>query len=112
MKYLLLFVLAAIVLDSVLVLGQEKDQKTKEATAEKVEELRRSGLEALYNLDYSKAQRDFNEIVKLDPANPTGPQLLAARVWVKTLYESSNFGKASVTVAALEPDPVGVISWR
>ena len=88
MKYLLLFVLAAILLNSVLVLGQEKDEKTREATAAKIEDLRRSGLEALYNLDYSKAQREFNEIVKLDPSNPTGPQLLAARVWVKTLYES------------------------
>lgn len=50
--------------------------------------LRRSGLEALYNLDYDKAQRDFKEIVQLYPNHPAGPQLLAARVWIKTLYES------------------------
>src|ERR1044072_6023911 len=52
------------------------------------EELRRSGLEALYNIDYDKAQRDFNEIVKLYPNHPGGYQLLAARLWIKTLYES------------------------
>lgn len=85
MKYLFLFVLAAILLNSVLVLGQEKDKRVEPT---RIEQLRASGLEALYNLDYAKAQRDFNEIVKLDPTNPTGPQLLAARVWIKTLYES------------------------
>ena len=85
MKYLFLFVLIAILVNSVLVLGQQKEEQTQSA---RVEELRRSGLAALYNLDYVKAQRDFNEIVKLDPSNPSGPQLLAARVWLKTLYES------------------------
>src|SRR6476620_9049841 len=54
----------------------------------KFEELRRSGLDALYNIDYDKAQRDFNEIVKLYPNHPGGYQLLAARLWIKTLYES------------------------
>jgi tetratricopeptide (TPR) repeat protein len=52
------------------------------------EELRRSGLDALYNIDYDKAERDFKEIVKLIPSHPGGYQLLAARVWIKTLYES------------------------
>jgi tetratricopeptide (TPR) repeat protein len=88
MKYLLLFVLAAIVLNSALVLGQEKDTQRNETQAARLEELRRSGLEALYNLDYEKARRDFSEFAKLDPTNPAGPQLLAARVWIKTLYES------------------------
>jgi hypothetical protein len=52
------------------------------------EELRRSGLDALYNIDYDKAQRDFKQIVQLFPSHPGGYQLLAARVWIKTLYES------------------------
>jgi tetratricopeptide (TPR) repeat protein len=52
------------------------------------ETLRRSGLDALYNIDYDKAQRDFKEIVQLYPNHPGGYQLLAARVWIKTLYES------------------------
>ena len=85
MKFLFLFVVIAILVNSVLVLGQEREAQVQST---RVAELRRSGLEALYNLDYAKAQSDFNEIVKIDPTNPTGPQLLAARVWVKTLYES------------------------
>lgn len=52
------------------------------------EELRRSGLDALYNIDYDKANRDFKEIVQLFPKHPGGYQLLAARIWIKTLYES------------------------
>jgi len=52
------------------------------------EELRRSGLDALYNIDYDKANRDFKKIVQLHPNHPGGYQLLAARLWIKTLYES------------------------
>ena len=59
-----------------------------DAERARFEELRRSGLDALYNIDYDKAQRDFNEIVKLYPSHPGGYQLLAARRWIKTLYES------------------------
>jgi tetratricopeptide (TPR) repeat protein len=59
-----------------------------DAERARFEELRRSGLEALYNIDYDKAERDFKEIVKLIPNHPGGYQLLAARVWIKTLYES------------------------
>ncbi len=54
----------------------------------RLEALRRSGLEALYNLDYDKAQKDFKEIAHLFPNHPAGYQLQAARLWIKTLYES------------------------
>ena len=59
-----------------------------DAERERFETLRRSGLDALYNIDYEKAERDFKEIVKLLPNHPGGYQLLAARVWIQTLYES------------------------
>ena len=59
-----------------------------EAQRERFETLRRSGLDALYNIDYDKAERDFKEIVKVIPDHPGGYQLLAARLWIKTLYES------------------------
>jgi len=59
-----------------------------DAERAKFEELRRSGLDALYNIDYDKAERDFKEIVRLYPNHPGGYQLLAARLWIKTLYES------------------------
>jgi hypothetical protein len=59
-----------------------------EAERARFEVLRRSGLDALYNIDYEKAQRDFKEITQLVPNHPGGYQLQAARVWIKTLYES------------------------
>lgn len=69
--------------------AQQPQTSSPEATDRaKLDSLRRSGIEALYNLDYDKADRDFKEIVKLYPSHPAGPQLLAARLWIKTLYES------------------------
>ena len=59
-----------------------------DAERARFEELRRSGLDALYNIDYDKAHRDFKDIVQLLPNHPGGYQLLAARIWIKTLYES------------------------
>ena len=53
-----------------------------------VDTLRRSGIEALYNLDYDKAQKEFKEITSRYPNHPAGYQLQAAGVWAKTLYES------------------------
>ncbi len=59
-----------------------------EAERPQFDSLRRSGIEALYNLDYDKAQREFTQIGRLYPNHPAGPQLMAARLWIKTLYES------------------------
>jgi tetratricopeptide (TPR) repeat protein len=50
--------------------------------------LRGSGHGALYDFDYDKALKDFKEIDRLFPTHPAGPQLLAARLWAKALYES------------------------
>jgi tetratricopeptide (TPR) repeat protein len=84
--------LGVLVLFLVSVVGVVAQQASSpwlaDAERARFEELRRSGLEALYNIDYDKAQRDFNEIVKLYPNHPGGYQLLAARLWIKTLYES------------------------
>lgn len=88
MKYLLLFVLTTILLNSSLAFGQAKDAAAPATESSRMEELRAAGLEALYNLDYEKAQKDFNEIVRLYPDHPAGSQLLAARLLAKTLYES------------------------
>ena len=87
MKYLrVVFVL---VVAAVAVAAQQSSSPwLADAERARFDELRRSGLDALYNIDYDKAQRDFNELVKLYPNHPGGYQLLAARVWIKTLYES------------------------
>jgi tetratricopeptide (TPR) repeat protein len=78
-----------VVIGAVSVLAQQASSPwLTDAERARFEELRRSGLDALYNIDYDKANRDFNEIVKLYPNHPGGYQLQAARVWIKTLYES------------------------
>ncbi|HEU4797126.1 MAG TPA: tetratricopeptide repeat protein [Pyrinomonadaceae bacterium] len=79
--------LLVLLLFAPLVAAQQSAWLT-DAERARFEELRRSGLDALYNIDYDKAQREFKEIVKLYPNHPGGYQLLAARVWIKTLYES------------------------
>jgi tetratricopeptide (TPR) repeat protein len=82
--------LAVVVVLLMSVVGAAAQQSAwlNDAERARFEELRRSGLDALYNIDYDKANRDFNEIVKLYPNHPGGYQLLAARLWIKTLYES------------------------
>lgn len=87
-KYLVSLIIALFVLASASAFAQTTGAAAPEADRAKLESLRSSGIEALYNLDYDKAERDFKEIVRLYPTHPAGPQLLAARVWIKTLYES------------------------
>jgi len=50
--------------------------------------LRESGFQALYNLDYEKARRDFTEITQIAPQHPAGPQFLASTLWIETLYNT------------------------
>jgi len=83
--------MAAMVLTRATVFAQATPSTTTaptESGTAHLEELRRNGIEALYNLDYDKAQKEFKEIARLYPTSPAGPQLLAARLWIKTLYES------------------------
>lgn len=82
-------VLVLLLMSTLSVAAQQPSSEwITDAERARFEELRRSGLDALYNIDYDKAERDFKEIVKLIPNHPGGYQLLAARVWIKTLYES------------------------
>ena len=60
----------------------------KEADQAKLDALRASGFEALFNLDYEKGRKDFREIARLFPEHPAGPQFLAASLWIETLYET------------------------
>ena len=88
MKYLFTVMLMLVCLGAAIKpLAAQSQWLTDEENA-RMEALRRSGVEALYNLDYEKARRDFTEITKLYPQHPAGHQLLAARLWLKTLYES------------------------
>lgn len=90
MKHFILLAITMFVLSSATVFAQATTTGASSIEAEPahLQELRVSGVEALYNLDYDKALKDFKEIVQLYPDNPAGPQLLAARLWAKTLYET------------------------
>jgi tetratricopeptide (TPR) repeat protein len=88
-KYFISLIIAVLLTISANAFAQTKPgAPPADADRTQLDSLRRSGLEALYNLDYDKAQKDFKEIVRLYPNHPAGPQLLAARLWIKTLYES------------------------
>jgi len=80
--------LSLFLLSSPLLAQQPATTWLNEKDQTQFESLRRSGLDALYNIDYDKAQKDFKEITRLFPNHPGGPSLLAARLWIKTLYES------------------------
>jgi tetratricopeptide (TPR) repeat protein len=86
-KLVLLFIILAAVVTNVSA-QTVKSAWISETDRPQFEALRKSGIEALYNLDYEKAQKDFKELVRLYPNYPAGPNLLAARVWIKALYET------------------------
>ena len=54
----------------------------------KFETLRIAGSEALFNLDYDAARKNFNEMAVGFPSYPAGPQFLADTLWAETLYKT------------------------
>jgi tetratricopeptide (TPR) repeat protein len=65
-----------------------KQTQMSEAERARFDELRKRGFEALYNLDYEEARRNFKELARVFPDHPAGPQFLAASLWAQTLNES------------------------
>lgn len=53
-----------------------------------LDKLRADGYEALYNLDYDGARRNFKKMLEIAPDNPVGPQSLAASLWIQQLNDS------------------------
>jgi tetratricopeptide (TPR) repeat protein len=54
----------------------------------KFETLRVAGFDALFNLEYETARKNFKEIAQLFPQYPAGPQFLADSLWIETLYNT------------------------
>src|SRR5438046_6274066 len=54
----------------------------------KFETLRIAGSEALFNLDYETARKNFKEMAVVFPNYPAGPQFLADTLWAETLYQT------------------------
>lgn len=96
MKYRRSALMCLLVLACALTIyGQQPQQQAQtlvktanDASRARLDELRVTGFEALYNLDYEGARRQFKEISRLFPAHPAGPQFLAATLWAQTLNES------------------------
>jgi len=59
-----------------------------DADLTRLDDLRVEGYEALYSLDYETANSKFNEMVRLFPDHPAGPQCLAATLWLQELNRS------------------------
>jgi tetratricopeptide (TPR) repeat protein len=59
-----------------------------EAERTKFETLRIAGSEALFNLDYESARKNFKEMASAFPNYPAGSQFLADSLWVETLYQT------------------------
>ena len=59
-----------------------------EAERAKFESLRIVGSEALFNLDYETARKNFKEMAVAFPNYPAGPQFLADTLWAETLYQT------------------------
>src|SRR5262245_23965403 len=54
----------------------------------RLDSLRAAGYEALYNLDYEEARRQFRQMIELAPDDPAGAQCYAASLWLQQLNQS------------------------
>src|SRR5512137_3052250 len=55
-----------------------------------LEEIARRGIDEVYNLEFEKAEADFNEIVRQRPQNPAGYAFLAMTDWWRILIDLDN----------------------
>lgn len=53
-----------------------------------VDKLRAEGYEALFNLDYTGARRNFQKMIDLAPDNPAGPESFAVSLWFEQLNKT------------------------
>ncbi|HEV7373433.1 MAG TPA: hypothetical protein VGN95_01845 [Pyrinomonadaceae bacterium] len=92
--------------------------ETNGESTTRLEELRAAGFDALYNLDYETARKNFKEIVRLFPDHPAGPQFLAATLWAQTLNESRRLQSSLYNTESFyaqkedKPDPRMVEEFR
>src|SRR3989442_8955525 len=80
-------ILVACVSSQAIAQSPRSDWLTESERA-KFEQLRIAGSEALFNLDYERARKNFKEMAQSFPNYPAGPQFLADTLWVETLYQT------------------------
>ncbi|HVS21194.1 MAG TPA: hypothetical protein VHD88_05060 [Pyrinomonadaceae bacterium] len=84
----LLILIAALLIAPRAVAQQPKSAWLTEAERAKFETLRIAGSEALFDLDYETARKNFKEMALAFPNYPAGPQFLADTLWTETLYQT------------------------
>src|SRR2546427_2887239 len=80
-------ILVACVSSQAIAQSPRSDWLTESERA-KFEQLRIAGSEALFNLDYERARKNFKEMAQTLRNYPAGPQFLADTLWVETLYQT------------------------
>src|SRR5438128_713413 len=88
MKRFLLFTAASLVVFAFSAQSQAQQAWLTDTERAKFETLRVAGSEALFNLDYEGARKNFKEMADAFPNYPAGPQFLADTLWTETLYQS------------------------
>src|ERR1043166_2128696 len=53
-----------------------------------IDKLRAEGYDALFNLDYNTARRDFQKMIDVAPDNPVGPESFAVSLWFEQLNKT------------------------
>src|SRR5206468_1798470 len=72
--------------------------------AEGSEQLYRRGVEALYNLDFETAEKDFRELTKIEPQNPNRWTQLASALWSKIAAKQEKLSLESFSGASIGTD--------
>ncbi|QQS46230.1 MAG: hypothetical protein IPM66_20315 [Acidobacteriota bacterium] len=70
------------------VIAAPKPEPNGAALTVEVQQLRREGTAALFNIDYKTAHGKFEEIKRLQPDHPAGDLYLATLIWLEHLYKS------------------------
>jgi tetratricopeptide (TPR) repeat protein len=114
---LLLFLLFLVAPASVLAQSGESKTRTA-AVSPRLEELRKKGSEALFNLEYDAARQKFTEMTGSFPDDPTGPQMLATTLWLETLNQARRLQAAIYSNQSFyegtedKPDPRVIQDFR
>jgi tetratricopeptide (TPR) repeat protein len=115
--WLLLFLLF-LVADARALAQSANSQTGIAAVNPRLDELQKKGSEALFNLDYDAARQKFNEMIRLSPDNPAGPQMLATTLWLETLNKARRLQAAIYSSQSFytgtqdKPDPRVVQDFR
>jgi tetratricopeptide (TPR) repeat protein len=113
---LLLFLLFLVAFASVQAQSGDS-KKAPAAVSPRLEELRKKGSEALFNLEYDAARQKFTEMTRSFPDDPTGPQMLATTLWLETLNQARRLQAAIYSTQSFyagedNPDPRVVQDFR